>query len=609
MACAQESPPSDSSSCSERIEQRVTLGSGSNKRRDRLEITTYGPGRRLRLEVPGARDLCFSDCDKNFNLFAADDYTHVAKVGGQPLPLAAGEYDAEILPPDRQALLLGRDVMLDTGNAGAVVLSRKGAPEDEPAIVIHSGPATAQVVGGARTILMTPDALDRLIGYLMSARVSEFFVPWSTLKNALPADAECRVASFAPFPVHVVAADPPGVSSWWGNKFGAKVPAVPVGVQVSEAMPVSLDDINRAQLTAGMNAIDFLDRMEPVHKKLLASDFTAVAKDSTLSDEQRRQKLYALNEAARDTIAEAIVLLEGVRESLKDPKFTDQREDWAQLVQQFEAATEALQSQADNEVTPLLTAGDKGGMSASLWLPASDKQQRGKVCDLRPVERSIQLPPQTLQGPKGPVALEMPAQVRFWFSPVVGAPDTWRLNASVRADLEPLRPVHRRIAQLYVDTQAQTCNDRAKLRETDQGVSDSGSLRLKANVRKESWFCASYKYPCGAGLKGIKTCKENIRSRLYAITMGVRQEVVPFAAGLRFGADVSGGGLAAASRIDIDLAQIAAIQPLMTATELRAQSSRFINHDGKMWNAVELKGARQLDETWACVISEELGRQ
>jgi hypothetical protein len=203
----------------------------------------------------------------------------------------------------------------------------------------------------------------------------------------------------------------------------------------------------------------------------------------------------------------------------------------------------------------------------------------------------------------------MPAQVRFWFAPVAGSPDHWRLNASVRADLEPLRPAHRRIAQQYVDMQSQTCNERTKLRETDQGVSDSGSLRLKANVRKESWFCASYKYPCGASLKGVKTCRENIRTRLLSVTMGVRQEAVPFASGLRFGAEISGGDLAAESRIDIDLARIAAIERLMTATELRAQSSRFVNYGGTMWNAVELKGARHLDETWACVISEELGRQ
>lgn len=605
-----------SHSCNDLIEMATghPAGQPGPGMKDSVLIDLYGSGRREKMELPGSEEAtCLICSGKPVRPFVADDYTHLAARAGGP-SLQPGDFLAEILPPDRQRVLVDGEPEFDSGTSGAVILRRIGDEQGQP-IVIHSGARAPGTLARLPSLLMAPSELDRFIGTLLGTR-SEFggdTRTWEGERFALGDDSDCRAATFEPFHVRVVGAKASWRERHFGARFGASVAAVAEPERVVPLAVVDADTIDRAQLTAGLNPLGFDQRLLPLFRAIdrQSASIRAVVAQS-LNDDERLRRLTSLNQETRDTLGEASVLLEGLRESARMPDFQSSATSWPAVIRLLEQSISGLDELSDNEVAPVLLAGDSGSVVKTLWLPSSGQAQTTAVCRLDPIVRRVpaQVIPLPLPGGVRPISVE--GQARFWFTPVPALPGSYRLDTSLRLDVGPFRKLHRQMAGEVVDRMKalvnSSCEQRISLRETDQAAGQNGALYLKANVREEAWWCGWYKYPCGLSIHGTKSCRKNVRTRLFSFTKAVRQQVETEVAGTTARFRMEGEGIGQPVQASFDLAGIPGLTSLMTMAGLRPIRASFVEWNAGLWHATELRGEIDLDPVVACAIADQLGR-
>lgn len=603
--------------CSDLVRSAVqSYSSGAGEGRDRLILNTYGTGRRQQLVLPGLdiRRGCPSCLSGARQSFPIDDHTHryllAASAKSMLLP---GRYAAQVLPGDRHGFLLPTESRtgLSTGTAGAVVLWSM-EQKDAPPIIIHSGGLDANTLARLPSLLLDPRLMDQLIGSMLALRALE---PGPARGSTWRAQAhlvgrgDCRLPMFAAFDVEVrpSARGRLGtkVRSWFGDRYGRAVLHPGPSAASLEPVTVSWERIERAQATAGMTPAQFRELADHL---LVQSDAHSAAiraaLDPGLTAEQRIARLTALNSEVGELIIETTVTLEGLRTALHQPEFQDQ--DWSGVISGLEGSALRLDELLENEAGPILSPGDAGGSVASLWLPSSEAPAPGAACDLGRIDGALS-PLSVLLPVKGSnFALHGSGTARYWFVPVPGKQNEFRMNASVRYDINALRSLHRDVANhLRPDN---SCQTRTFLENTDQAVSESGSVALRSQGRVESWHCASFKYICGVSLKGTKSCKKHIKTRISKVGFQRRHRVIVQAHGTVLGIALTGPDIAADTGFAYDLERDPKTAALVALTGLFADRGRFMEFNRHIWLGAELRGDINLDESLACALASQLRR-
>lgn len=593
--------PADGRTCQARLD---ALTDGFNAPQDRIELEMYGTGRIHKLVLPGARSDNGGEVE-----FALQDYTHLFQHAGASR-LLPGTYSVEILPEDRQGLLVANERDFPSGASGALVLWRDDDPTVKP-IVIHSGPARADAFHRLATLLTSPEEMDRLIGTLLSLRNPDGVAPfgvsqWSSQQDPF-GTSTCRLVQYAPYRLAVRVRAPSFWTGLHGKHFSRKVAKVSKLGTPLAPVEISWEQIDRAQLTTGMGPLGYLDVMrdliQRVHEKSAEIRAIAYSNDGV---EVRRVRLTQLNTDTADLVAEASTVLEGYHESARREGFVSDPQAWAAYVRELEDLVLRLEELGQNELEAVLKPGDAGGAVASLWPASSNAPIATNACPLRVVERKLAPMMLPLDLPQGPRQLAAEGQGRFWFVRVPGTQDVFRLRSSIRYDMAQLASEHHAMAEWFIDNRLKSsCSDRFFLEKAAQAASQSGVVELQTGVRYEYWQCGWFKYPCGVSLKGTKSCRKNIRTRLFQAGRSVRHRLTPSVSGTALLLDLSGEGIVPiAGRFD--LTDVPEFDALMVATGLTPESTRFVEWNNRLWHGTELRGDVDLSAATACLIQSSL---
>lgn len=598
-------PSTTPPTCVERIGNATALAEQAEGRRDRLIIDSFGTARRQRIAIPAMPDL--QGRNRSVEV-AAEDYTHVFS-GAESL-LEAGLYVAELLPPDRQGFLAVDDPEFPSGNAGAVILWRKGAGQTQ-AIVIHSGDRNPTAFSSLPTLRVEAKALDTLIGSLIASRHPARLVPeaygWAE-QSSIALGTNCRLPVFAPFEVEVRRAKPSWFSSLFGNRYSRRVPKV-TRVQNIESTAVSWEAIDRAQLTAGMTADAFAEVVADLRNQ--ASKHSAAIRAAlapSTSGEQQAARLGALNEDVKSVLSEATAMLEGIEASRVYGTFHDTNVDPQALIRELQTMSLNLEEVAINELGPVLNPGDSGAQVASLWLPVSSASPPRTLtgCSLSMIERDIGTVSIPVALPQGQSPLTSRGLARFWFARAPGVSRQYRLQASLRLDVNDVRRLHHQAANHLLHSKyTKTCELRPSIESTSQAAGASGTLFMQSRARVEVWACGWFKYPCGVSLKGTKSCKKHVRTRLNGWGFQRKHELNPSVEGTSLRYEFREVG-ASGQSVTVNLEENALMDQVINATELMPVNSRFVGWDKRLWNAVELRGNSNLDESTACQIAAQI---
>lgn len=608
-------PPAQA--CSDLVRSAVqSHPSAAGKGRDLLVLETYGTGRRQKLVLPGldVRRGCSGCVNGARQTFPLEDQTHRHLLAGSVTStLIPGRYAAQVLPGDRHSFLLPPESRtgVNTGSAGAVVLWSVDNKDAFP-IVIHSGGRDANMLARLPSLLLDPRLMDQLIGSMLALRALE---PGPAQASTWQAQAplvgrgDCRLPMFASFEVEV---RPAGygrfrnwIRSWFGDQYGRPVPHPGPPAANLEPVAMSWERIERAQATAGMTPAQF--RELAGHLLVQSNTHSAAiraALDPGLTAEQRIARLTALNSEVGELIIETTVTLEGLQAALEQPDF--QGQDWSGVISALEGSALRLDELLQNEVGPTLSPGDAGGAVASLWLPSSEAPAPRAVCDLARIDGA--LPPLSVSLPvKGQnFTLRGSGNARYWFVPVPGQQGVFRMNASVRYDTDDLRSLHRDVANHLRPNNS--CQERTFLENTDQAVSERGFVALRSQGRLELWHCASFKYICGVSLRGTKSCKKHIKTRISKIGFQRRHRVDVQADGTVIGVALSGPEIASDTGFAYDLERDPKTAALAAMTGLSADRGRFMEFNRDIWLGAELRGDVNLDESLACALASQLRR-
>lgn len=592
-------------SCAEQIGNATSPALGREGRRDKVVIYSYGTARRQRITLPGMPGL--QGRHPSLEL-PAEDYTHV--FSGADSLLSAGAYVAEILPPDRQAFLLQDDAGFPSGSAGAIVLWNKGQAEAQP-IVLHSGIRSPDAFSRLATVRMEAKALDALIGAMVASRHPGGVVPeaygWAQ-QSHIASGTNCRLPVFAPFDLEVRSAKPNWFAALFGDRYSRRVPKVSREASL-QAASVSWEAIDRAQLTAGMTPSAFaavVGDLKDQAAKHSAAIRSAIAPSA--SGEQQAARLGALNDDVKSVLSEATAILEGIEAARNYGTFVDSGVDAQTLIRELQAMSLNLEEVAINELGPVLNPGDPGAQVASLWLPTSSASPPRTLngCSLSMIERDIGVLSIPIEMPQGDSSISSQGRARFWFVRAPGTPKEYRLQASVRLDVNDVRRLHQQAATYLLQSKYQkTCELRPSVESTSQASGASGTLFMQSKARVEVWACGWFKYPCGVSLKGTKSCKKHVRTRVNGWGFQRKHELDPSVEGTTLKYEFREVG-STGQGVEVDLEDNALMDMLINATELMPVDSRFVTWNRTFWNAVELRGQSNLEESTACQIAAQI---
>jgi hypothetical protein len=593
--------PADGRTCQARLD---ALTDGRNAPQDRIELEMYGTGRIQKLVLPGAR----SDDDDEVE-FALQDYTHLFQDAAVSR-LRPGTYSVEILPEDRQGLLVANERDFPSGASGALVLWRDDDPAAAP-LVIHAGPGRADAFQRLATLLASPEEMDRLIGTLLSLRDPYAMVPfgvsdWESQQDPFGTNT-CRLVQYAPYRLAIRVRTPGFLAGLHGKHFSRKVAKVSKSGASLIPAEVSWEQIDRAQLTTGMGPLGYLNVMRDLMRRIQdkSAEIRAIAYSNDAA-EVRRVRLTQLNTDTADVVAEAATVLEGYRESARREGFVSDPQAWAAYVRELEDLVLGLEELGQNELGAVLKPGDAGGAVVLLWPASSNAPIATNACPLRVVERKLAPMKLPLALPQGDRELTAEGEGRFWFVRVPGTQDVFRLRSSIRYDMAQLASEHHEMAEWFIDNRLQpSCSDRFFLEKAAQAASQSGAVELQTGVRYERWQCGWFKYPCGVSLKGTKSCRKNIRTRLFQAGKSARHRLTPSVSGTALLLKLSGEGIAPIEG-RFDLTDVPEFDALMVATGLTPESARFVEWNNRLWHGTELRGDVDLSAATACLIQSGL---
>lgn len=571
-----------------------TLDDNAERLPGALRLTTAGPGRRGTLQVLGGEQ--WTNQPERF--FPLEDYVRWARDTVEDLHLKPGLYAARILPPGRNRRLFPGARDIDTGKDGAILLTR--AVENnllpsselpfctEDAYIIHSGEMTTTNAEWLRSIHVEPEDLRTIMGTLAGIRVDQpAYRTWRDVPLARMTDS-VRFRVFQPYPVEVVTRERTFWEFLFRRSFGSTVeqPRTVPSTRGAPPLLLSPEEVHLAQLTAGLDSAGYMERVRALEQRY-GPAMTELERIAAIeNDAERRRRLAALSPQTQETLALFAAVSQGIRDDIENGVL--QSPIWPeQVLARLERTTDRLESYADAGAED--TSGTAGGIA---WIHGATP--RGEKCDLAAVHRPIaQLDIPVIAGRM----LRTHGSAMFWFQEIPGQVPTYLMHSSIRLNANGIRPLHRAIANQEMRANRESCSSRWSLRETDEWVTPAGELRTKANVRNDQHACVTVKYPCGISIRGTKSCKKVMSTKLGSITVGVRKLVRTRAN--PEGVEVEAGGQPQVVRFT---SIVPGFQNLQTMTGLQGSAARFAKQGSEIWHVVELRGDQPMRASVACSI-------
>ena len=573
-------------------------------------IALPGGGRRGELEIAEPRRSGvvrrWSPLGEEPRTFAIFDYTPWAawedRAEGS-LEIAPGSYLAQLLPPGREKRLFQDADDLQIGKNGALVLTPESGDRvfcSQPPIIVHSGAPTTTNVRWIRSLIMAPADLDVVLGTLVGIRRWQLlgfppaaYLPWklgAALLQGLD-DAQRRIL-LQPHRVLVERRRRTLLQAIFGG-YGRTVPAPSPVDSERELGPIlaTPEELHTAQATAGFKSLDYLRQVMDLTDELKTVE-AELNKVLALRDPaQRRTRIQTLTPRVRDMIVRLAATAQGMRDDISAGFLKDDGS-WSPLLALLDRKIQEMRDVHDADLDAALFAGivQDTGAAWSFVAPAPPRA----ACDLSAV--TLQIPPTTLKRLKLPIT----GLAHFYFVQIAGPRTEYRLNASLRANVDRLRALHRTLAGAEVARRPNSCSERWHLRQTDETVNRAGEILTKAMVRADIFACASFKYPCGVSLRGTKSCTHTMKTKLFSLTEAFMRRVTtaPADDGIQYRFD----GESEHVELDDFLEEL---RKLSTTAGLRVTSSRFTLKDRLLGNAIELRGAA-LKPSVACSIARQL---
>lgn len=574
--------------------------------RDTLIIEHYGTGRRQKLVLPGIdTNLICADCAYGARrTFPLQDQTHIFSTSDSML--TSGRYAAQLLPADRHKFLIPHDLRdeIDTGSKGAIILWKMDERNSLP-IVIHTGKADSRTLYRLPSLLVDERLMDLLIGSILALRSLELGPSKaSTWRERAPLAGwgNCRLPTFAPFQVHVRPTRYNLLRSWFGERYGRHVRHF--GQKPIELKPVTVswEAIERAQITTGMTPSQFRELADYLLAQLNSkSAAIKVALDTNLLHQERISRVMALDTETRELIIDTTIVLEGLHSSLAEPEFLE--EDWG-IIRLLENSTLKLDESLQNNIEQTLKPIDDAVVN--LWLRSSQGEGPLSDCNASPIEN---LDPVEKMLPDISPEIEVAGRSftlkgrgtgKFWFVPVPAKPNIYRLNASFRYEVDSARALHQEVSNHLLPEKS--CQSRFFIENLDQ-IINQNALSLRSQGRAETWHCGWFKYPCGVSLKGTKSCRKDIKTRLLVLGFERYHQANASAQGSIIGVRLTGPDTDEKSGFEEDIDQFPDVAHVVVTSGLTATEARFLEFDRRIWLGAEFRGEVNLSRGTACNLA------